>query len=130
MRPTYRPASGSCGASPGVGPQTARALLVDLPELGQIPERQLSALVGVAPFNRDSGQHRGRRRTWGGRASVRSALYMAALVASRCNPVVSALYQRLRAAGKPGKVALVACMRKLLLILDSVTRRGTAWYAP
>jgi transposase len=115
---------------PGVGPQTARALLVDLPELGQIPERQLTALVGVAPFNQDSGQHRGRRRTWGGRATVRNALYMASLVASRCNAVVSALYQRLRAAGKPGKVALVACMRKLLLILDSVMRRGTPWYAP
>lgn len=112
---------------PGVGPQTARTMLVELPELGQLPQRQLAALVGVAPLNQDSGQYRGRRRTWGGRASVRNVLYMAALVASRYNPVVRATYQRLLAAGKAPKVALVACMRKLLLILDAVARRQSPW---
>lgn len=114
---------------PGVGPQTARALLVDLPELGHVRQRQLAALVGVAPFNQDSGQHRGKRRVWGGRAELRSTLYMAAMSATSHNPVIAAFYGRLRGNGKPGKVALTACMRKLLSILDAVARRGTPWVA-
>jgi transposase len=113
---------------PGVGPQTARLVIVELPEINQLPQRQLSALAGLAPLNHDSGRHRGRRRIWGGRKELRQTLYMAALVASRHNPVVRATYERLLAAGKPQKVALVACMRKLLLILASVSRRQTPWY--
>src|SRR6185295_19822999 len=95
---------------PGVGPTTARTLLGELPELGQLDRRAIAALVGVAPFNCDSGQQRGHRRIAGGRAAVRASLYMAALVASRRNPTLAAFYQRLRAHGKPAKVALVAVM--------------------
>lgn len=115
---------------PGIGPVVARTLLALLPELGQLDGRQIAALVGVAPLNRDSGQHRGRRQVWGGRAPVRAALYMAALVASRRNPVLHAFYQRLRAAGKPAKVALVACMRKLLVIANAVLKHRAPWCAP
>lgn len=106
----------------GIGPITVTTVIADLPELGRLSRREVSALVGVAPFNRDSGQHRGRRSTWGGRGTVRSTLYMAALVASRHNPVIRDFYQRLLGAGKPKKVALVACMRKLLTILNAVAR--------
>ncbi|MPZ99331.1 MAG: IS110 family transposase [Dehalococcoidia bacterium] len=113
---------------PAVGPQTARTLLVQLPELGTLDRRELAALAGVAPFNQDSGRHRGKRRIWGGRAGVRRTLYMAALVATRFNPAVRPMYQRLLAAGKPKKLALLACTRKLLTILASVARRQTAWY--
>ena len=112
---------------PGIGPTVARTLLAELPELGQLDRRAMAALVGVAPFNRDSGQWRGRRMIWGGRASVRAALYMAALVASRYNSVLRAFYQRLRAAGKPAKVALVAVMRKLLTILNAMIKHQSAW---
>jgi transposase len=112
---------------PGIGPTTARTLLADLPELGRLDRRAIAALVGVAPFNCDSGQYRGQRHIWGGRASVRTALYMAALVASRYNPVLRAFYQRLRAAGKPGKVALVAVMRKLLTTLNAMIKHETPW---
>jgi transposase len=115
---------------PGIGPVVARTLLALLPELGQLDGRQIAALVGVAPLNRDSGQHRGRRQVWGGRAPVRAALYMAALVASRRNPVLRAFYQRLRTAGKPPKVALVACMRKLLVIANALLKSQTPWLAP
>jgi transposase len=115
---------------PGIGPVVARTLLALLPELGQLDGRQIAALVGVAPLNRDSGQHRGRRQVWGGRAPVRAALYMAALVASRRNPVLHAFYQRLRATGKPAKVALVACMRKLLVIANAVLKHQVPWCAP
>ena len=108
----------------GIGPITVTTVIADLPELGRLSRREVSALVGVAPFNRDSGQHRGRRSTWGGRGTVRSTLYMAALVASRHNPVIRAFYQRLLGAGKPKKVALVACMRKLLTILNAIARDG------
>jgi transposase len=108
----------------GIGPITVTTVIADLPELGRLSRREVSALVGVAPFNRDSGQHRGRRSTWGGRATVRTTLYMAALVASRHNPVIRDFYQRLLAAGKPKKVALVACMRKLLTILNAIARDG------
>jgi len=112
---------------PGIGPTTARTLLAELPELGRLDRRAIAALAGVAPFNTDSGQHRGQRHIWGGRASVRAALYMAALVASRYNPVLRAFYQRLRAAGKPGKVALVAVMRKLLTTLNAMIKHETPW---
>ena len=112
---------------PGVGRVLATTLLAELPELGQLGRKQVSALVGVAPLNHDSGKHRGVRRVWGGRAQVRRTLYMAALVASRCNPVISAFYQRLVAAGKAKKLALVACMRKLLTILNAMLHDSTPW---
>jgi transposase len=112
---------------PGIGPTTARTLLAELPELGQLDRRRIAALVGVAPFNRDSGRWRGQRTIWGGRASVRSTLYMAALVASRHNPPLRAFYQRLRQAGKAPKVALVALMRKLLTILNAMVRHQQRW---
>ena len=112
---------------PGVGQVTATSLLAELPELGNLTRREISALVGVCPFNRDSGQHRGRRMIWGGRASVRAVLYMAALVASRYNSVIKAFYQKLLAAGKPKKLALVACMRKLLVILNAMVKSDTPW---
>lgn len=114
---------------PGIGPVSCVALLSELPELGALTHRQIAALVGVAPLNRDSGAHRGRRSIWGGRAGVRRTLYMATLSARRHNPVIREFYERLAAAGKPGKVALVACMRKLLTILNAMMRDGTSWNA-
>jgi transposase len=112
---------------PGVGEQTARTLIAALSELGSGSRQQLAALVGVAPLNRDSGTFRGQRMTWGGRAVVRRALYMAVLSASRFNPTIRAHYQRLRQAGKKAKVALVACMRKLLTILNAMLRDRKPW---
>jgi transposase len=112
---------------PGVGPVVSRTLLGELPELGTLTHKQIAALVGVAPRARDSGTLRGKRIVWGGRASVRAALYMGAPVATRYNPAIRAFYTRLRAAGKPAKVALVACMRKLLTILNAILRTGTPW---
>ena len=112
---------------PGVGPVMSRTLLADLPELGTLSRRQLAALVGIAPFNQDSGRRRGRRTCWGGRAPVRTALYMATLVATKYNPVIAACYHRLLAAGKRKKVALVACMRKLLTILNAMMKHQTKW---
>ena len=103
---------------PGVGTVTVTSLLVDLPELGHLNRQQIAALVGVAPFNRDSGQWHGRRAIWGGRSAVRSVLYMAALTARRSNPIIRAFAERLEATGKPFKVVLTACMRKLLVILN------------
>lgn len=114
---------------PGIGPVLASTLLGNLPELGRLNRRQIAALVGVAPLNRDSGTMRGRRSVWGGRSHVRATLYMNALAASRFNPVIRAFYQRLCAAGKPQKVALVACMRKLLTILNSILHNRTPWNA-
>jgi transposase len=111
----------------GVGPATTATLIAELPELGTLDRRQIAALVGVAPFNRDSGKMRGKRMIWGGRAQVRRGLYMAALVAARRNPVIARFYQRLLAAGKPKKLALVACMRKLLTILNAMVRSGKPW---
>ncbi|EBH2659022.1 IS110 family transposase [Salmonella enterica subsp. enterica serovar Uzaramo] len=111
----------------GVGTMTAAALLAEAPELGSLSRRQISALVGVAPVNRDSGTMRGRRTIFGGRAGVRTVLYMATLVATRFNPVIKAFYTRLVAAGKPKKVALVACMRKLLTILNAMLRKNEEW---
>jgi transposase len=115
---------------PGVGPVLARTLLAELPELGELTHKRLCALVGVAPFNRDSGQRCGKREVWGGRAPVRAALYMGALVATRYNPVLKEFYGRLLGAGKPKKVALVACMRKLLSILNAVMRDHVPWRSP
>ena len=111
---------------PGVGKVVSSSLLIELPELGRLNRRKIAALVGVAPLNRDSGTMRGRRTVWGGRARLRSTLYMAALVASRRNPIIAAFYQRLVNAGKAKKVALVACMRKLLTILNAMMRTLTA----
>lgn len=111
----------------GIGPVTALTLLAHLPELGQCAHRPLAALVGLAPFSRDSGQWRGKRFIQGGRAQVRSALYLAALSAARCNPVIRPFYQRLLARGKPKKVALTACMHKLLIILNAMLRDQTRW---
>jgi transposase len=112
---------------PGIGPIVARTLLAELRELGQLDRRAVAALVGVAPFNRDSGRWRGQRTITGGRASVRRALYMAAVVAARYNPALRPFYQRLRTAGKPAKVALVAVMRKLLVILNAILRDQQPW---
>ena len=106
----------------------SRTLLAGLPELGQLNRKQIAALVGVAPFARDSGTLRGKRLVWGGRAPVRAVLYMGALVAARRNPDIRAFYRRLIAAGKPNKVALVACMRKLLTILNAMMRTNTRWH--
>lgn len=115
---------------PGVGRVLARTLLAELPELGNITHKRLCSLVGVAPFNRDSGQWSGKREAWGGRASVRAALYMGTLVATRHNPTIKEFYERLIEAGKPKKVALVACMRKLLSILNALMRDGALWRCP
>jgi transposase len=112
---------------PGIGPVVSRSLIAELPELGKLNRKQIAALVGIAPLNRDSGTLRGRRSIWGGRAAVRAVLYMATLVASRHNGVIRAFYQRLRSAGKAPKVALVACMRKLLTILNAMIKHKTRW---
>jgi transposase len=111
----------------GIGPVVSSELIALLPELGVVDRKKISALAGVAPMNRDSGQWRGQRRIQGGRPAVRRALYMAALVASRHNPVIRDFYQRLRQSGKPAKVALTACMRKLLIILNAMLKNGTHW---
>ncbi|MDQ2987764.1 MAG: IS110 family transposase [Pseudomonadota bacterium] len=113
----------------GVGKTTSSTLIAEVPELGKLSRREISALVGVAPINRDSGVMRGRRMIFGGRSSVRHVLYMAALVASRYNPSIKVFYDRLVAAGKPKKVALVACMRKLLTILNAMVKAGKPWDA-
>ena len=128
--PVWREKDDLLRSVPGVGEQLSLTLLAYLPELGTLDRRQIAALVGVAPFNRDSGTLRGRRTVWGGRARVRAALYMGALVASRFNPVIRDFYQRLLAAGKPKKLALTACMRKLLVILNSMLKHGSPWRDP
>ncbi len=127
--PTWRENEELLRSVPGVGPILARTLLAELPELGsaELTGKQLAALVGVAPLNRDSGTLRGRRTVWGGRAQVREPLYMAALAAARYNPTIKEFYERLVGAGKPKKVALVACMRKLLTILNSMLKHRTSW---
>jgi transposase len=113
---------------PGVGPVLTSTLLAHLPELGTLTHKQIAALVGVAPFNRDSGTRRGKRTVWGGRAHVRAVLYMNAIVAARFNPVIRIFYQRLCRAGKAKKVALTACMRKLLVILNAMLKHRTPWH--
>ena len=116
---------------PGVGPLTSQSLLAWVPELGALNRKQIAALVGVAPFNRDSGQMRGRRTVWGGRKQVRPSLYMATIAACRANPVIRTFYQRLLQAGKRKKVAITACMRKLLTILNAVLKHQQPWaYTP
>jgi len=114
-------------SAPGIGKVTSCTLIADLPELGHLDRRRIAALVGVAPFNRDSGAMRGRRLVSGGRASVRTVLYMATLTAIRHNPAIAVFYQRLRASGRPGKVALLAAMRKLLTILNAIVRDRRPW---
>ena len=128
--PVWRVQDDLLRSVPGIGPVTSVTLLAALPELGTLDRRQISALAGVCPFNRDSGQSRGRRMIFGGRAGVRAVLYMATVAASRCNPVIKAFYQRLRQAGKPAKVALTACMRKLLTILNAILKAKTPWQPP
>jgi transposase len=125
--PAWREKENLLRTVPGVGPQTALALLAELPELGTCSRQQIAALVGVAPFNRDSGAKRGQRTTWGGRPAVRTALYMATLVATRHNPVIRKHYQHLQSAGKRKKVALTACMRKLLCMLNAILREQKPW---
>jgi transposase len=115
---------------PGVGKATLRTLIAELPELGRLDRRKIAALVGVAPINRDSGAQRGRKTIAGGRAPVRPALYMAALVASRANPIIAAHYQKLRSSGKAAKQALTACIRKLLVILNAILRDRKPWSLP
>ena len=112
---------------PGIGPLTSQSLLAWLPELGALNRKQIAALVGVAPFNQDSGQKRGRRKVWGGRKQIRPSLYMATLAACRFNPAIRTFYQRLLQAGKRQKVALTACMRKLLTILNAVLKHQQPW---
>ena len=126
--PVWRAKEELLRSVPGVGPVSARTLLAQLPELGSLTRRQVAALVGVAPFNRDSGKMRGRRTIWAGRAALRACLYMAAVAAARgSNPVIASFYRRLRLAGKPAKLALTACMRKLVVTLNAMLRTNTAW---
>ena len=127
--PLWREREDLLKSVPGIGPVATFALLAGLPELGALTRRQIAALVGVAPLSRDSGKLRGQRTCWGGRANVRTALYMPTLVAVRHNPVLRAFYERLLAAGKPKKVALTACMRKLLVMLNAMLKHHTPWDA-
>jgi transposase len=128
--PLWRAQDDLLQSAPGVGPVLSQTLLADLPELGTLDRKQIAALVGVAPLNRDSGTRRGTRTCWGGRASIRAVLYMATVAATRCNPVIQTFYRRLCAAGKAKKVALTACMRKLLTILNAMVKHRTPWGAP
>jgi transposase len=128
--PLWREQEDLLRSVPGIGPVVAATLLAGLPELGQTSGKQIGALVGVAPLNRDSGTLRGKRTVWGGRSAVRAALYMAALVGTRSNPVLKTLYTRLLAAGKTKKVALTACMHKLLTILNAILKHRTPWATP
>lgn len=128
--PTLKENEALLRSVPGVGPVLCRTLLAELPEMGSVPPKKLSALVGVAPLNRDSGDRRGQRSVWGGRSGVREALYMGALVATHHNPQIKVFYERLLESGKPKKVALVGCMRKLLTILNAVMRERTPWRCP
>jgi transposase len=128
--PVWRAKENLLRSAPGVGPVLSRTLIGDLPELGTLNRKQIAALVGVAPLARDSGTLKGKRLVWGGRAPVRAVLYMAALVATRRNPIIRRFYQRLLATGKPKKLALTACMRKLLTILNAMMRTQTTWRQP
>ena len=112
---------------PGIGRVSSAAIITSLPEIGSLNRQKIASLVGVAPHNRDSGVIRGKRSIWGGRAYLRSVFYMATLRATRCNPVIKTFYQRLRQMGKPKKVCLVACMRKLLSILNVMVRNNVHW---
>jgi len=125
--PIWREKDDLLQSVPGVGPVLSLTLLANLPELGTLNRRQIAALVGVAPLSRDSGTLRGKRTVWGGRAVIRQVLYMSALIATRFNPVIRTFYQRLCKAGKAKKVALTACMRKLLTILNAMVKHKTPW---
>ena len=125
--PAWREKDEIMRSVPGVGPVFSTSLLANVPELGKLNRRQIASLIGVAPLNRDSGQHSGTRIVWGGRANVRSVLYMATVAAMRSNPVIKSFYQRLIGAGKKFKVAITACMRKLLTILNAMVKSGTMW---
>lgn len=127
---TWRARVAQLRSPKGIGPITAATLAVSLPELGQLNRKQIAALVGVAPLNRDSATLHGKRRVWGGRGQLRAVLYMGTLSATRFNPVIRAFYQRLLQAGKPKKVALTACMRKLLTILNAMVKNNTYWKDP
>ena len=128
--PVWREKDDLLQSVPGIGRVIAATLLSELPELGRLNRREISALVGVAPLNRDSGRSRGRRRIWGGRAQVRRVLYMGAVVASRKNPAIAAFFARLTDAGKPWKVAIVACMRKMMVTMNAMLRAGSPWGLP
>jgi len=125
--PVWRAKEQLLRTAPGVGAVLSATLVAGLPELGALNRKRIAALVGVAPFNRDSGKYRGKRCIWGGRGSIRAVLYMATLAATRFNPAIRAFYLRLCAAGKEKKVALTACMRKLLTILNAMVKTGTPW---
>jgi len=128
--PIWREKDDLLQSVPGVGPVTSRTLLSYVPELGALDRKEIAALVGLAPFNQDSGQASGRRAIWGGRAKVRNVLYMAVVAALRCNPVLRAFHARLKAAGKPSKVAITATMRKLLTALNAIVRDRAPWAPP
>jgi transposase len=125
--PVWRAREALFRGVPGIGPVISRTLIADLPELGRLNHKEIAALVGLAPLARDSGKLKGKRRVFGGRATVRGALYMAAVVGVRHNPVIRPFYSRLRDTGKPPKVALIACAHKLLTILNSMARSGEPW---
>lgn len=128
--PAWRAQEDLLRSVPGIGPQTARMLIAELPELGHLSRREIAALIGVAPMARESGRWHGVRRCWGGRAHVRTALYMATVTAIRCNPVIKACYARLRAANKPKKLALIACLRHLITIVNAMVKTQQRWHAP
>jgi transposase len=123
----WRETEGLLASVPGIGSVTARTLIAELPELGMLDRRRIAALVGVAPINRDSGAMRGRRMIMGGRTTVRNALFMATVSAARWNPAIRAFYQRLVRAGRPSRIARIACMRKLLTILNAILRDRLPW---
>jgi transposase len=125
--PVWRATDDLLRSVPGVGPVLTTTVLANVPELGTLTHKQIAALVGVAPLNRDSGTLHGKRLVWGGRAHVRAAFYMAAIVATRYNPVIKTFYQRLCQAGKAKKLAVTACMRKLLIILNAMVKSRTPW---
>jgi transposase len=127
--PVWRAKDDLLRSAPGIGPATSSSLIGHLPQLGTLSGKQIAALAGLAPYNVDSGTLRGQRHTWGGRAAVRTAIYMATLVATRHNPVIREFYQRLRQTGKPPKVALIASARKFLVILNAMLREGKPWAA-
>lgn len=127
QNPTNKAEEALLRSVPGVGPQLARTMIIELPELGALNRKQIATLVGVAPLSNDSGQRTGRRFIWGGRTAVRNVLYMATMAACRCNPVIHAFYEKLLKRGKLKKVALVACMHKLLTILNAMIANGTYW---
>jgi transposase len=127
QQPDWQARAGIIDSVPGVGPVTASTMVAELPELGKLNRQQIASLVGVAPFNKDSGPTRGKRKIFGGRAAVRRTLYMAAMSAIRHNPIIKVFYETLRKRGKEKKVALTACMRKLLVIINAMVRKGEAW---